>query len=117
MDRQVAMEMEMEMEMGEKVSVEAMVASLFREDDDDDDEVRELQAEIERLAAKAQHYSSQGPSLISSRLQTYLHHTRPDLSLDDRVDDDDDDDDHDDGGRGMFDYAFSASSFLHLLPC
>ena len=83
------------------VSVEAMVASMFREDYDDDEEVRELQAEIERLASKAQHYSSQGPSLISSRIQTYLHHTRPpELSLDDPVDDDDDD--HDDGGgRGM----------------
>lgn len=63
------------------VSVEAMVAPLFDDEEDDDEEVRQLQAEIQSLAAKAQHYSSQGPALISSRLHTYLQLRRPPFSL------------------------------------
>lgn len=66
----------------EDESLEAMVAALFQEEEDDDEEIKQLQAHIQTLAAKAQHYSSHGPALISSRLQSYLQNRRPSLSLD-----------------------------------
>lgn len=62
-------------------TVEAMVAALFQEEEDDDEEVRQLQADIQILAAKAQHFSSHGPALISSRLHSYLQDRRPPFSL------------------------------------
>ncbi|KAH7430198.1 hypothetical protein KP509_09G087900 [Ceratopteris richardii] len=63
-------------------SMEAMVATLFREEEDDDEEIRQLQAHIRILAAKVEDYSANGPALISSRLQSYLQHRRPTFTLD-----------------------------------
>ncbi|KAI5082962.1 hypothetical protein GOP47_0002705 [Adiantum capillus-veneris] len=63
--------------VAEDESMESMMAALFQAEDDDDEEIKQLQAHIQTLAAKAQEYSSHGPALISSRLQTYLQNRRP----------------------------------------
>ncbi|MCO5578527.1 hypothetical protein L7F22_032370 [Adiantum nelumboides] len=63
--------------VAEDESMEAMMGAIFQVEDDDDEEIKQLQAHIQTLAAKAQEYSSHGPGLISSRLQSYLQNRRP----------------------------------------